>query len=162
MTVPIGTLRHANHGDENLLIWRQLIHAPAHGCEREPPFGNRAAIFTHESYSLIDVERRAPDLFGPLAVKPEVLRDAIHPTLELRSRLPLIKSRERTLAGVLNEVVCLIHVSRERECEPAQARQERDHSSPYIFRHGMPSPRRVAIRTRLLLGYSIPRAIKQR
>ena len=75
-----------------------------------------------------DVDDIATDLFGPGMIDPQILSDAKHPTVESRTRLPLIEMRQSPRISLLNQILALIQVVRKQACESTQARQEFHHA----------------------------------
>jgi ribosomal protein S14 len=83
----------------------------------------------------VDIDDFTTGLLRPHAVKPKILRDAKHPTIEPGSRLPLIEAGQCTRAGFLHQVIATINLSRQRIRKSAQARQKFHDPVSEISRH---------------------------
>ena len=115
--------------------------AAADGVERQPALHHVAAVGSRQRLRRLDVDLLAAHLAGAHAVEPQVLGDAVHPAVEPRAWLPLLDPRQGTHTSLLDEIVGLVQVSGQGNCEAPQTRQQLDHPGAELVRHAPASPR---------------------
>jgi len=94
-----------------------------------------ANTYKFDAFASGFIDLLAADLPRAHAIEPQVLGDAIHPAVEPRAWLPLLHPRKSAHAGFLDEIVGLVQVSSEGNCEAPQTRQQLDHPSAELVRH---------------------------
>ena len=118
-----------------------MRHGGTDCLERQSALDDIAAVGAGQRLRRLDIHLLAAHFVGAHAVEPEILSDAIHPAVEPCSWLPLLDPRQGTHTGFLDEIVALVQVSSEGNCEAPQTRQQLDHPSAELVRHAPASPR---------------------
>src|SRR5262249_30612756 len=100
-----------HQSDQHAMLWRELVKPAQNLGESEPALRDPTPVAVCQIADHIDIDGLTPIPFRTLAIEPKVLRDAKHPTVQMRAGLPLVPASQSARAGLLHEVVTLVSVA---------------------------------------------------
>src|SRR5581483_10587415 len=94
-----------NELDHVALLRRQFRDVPSQLSKHDAILRKKLAVRAQEMMDRLYVDSLAAEFFRPHLIDPQVSRDAKHPAIEPRSRLPLVQMRERTHKCFLDQIL---------------------------------------------------------
>lgn len=109
----VGKTINADVHQDKLLIRGKCRDVSRNNLKHKQAFRDLPAISTDKVCGQIHIHGFSADLLGSHFIKPDILSDPIHPTVQSRPSLPLLRARQSASARLLNKIVSLVQIARQ-------------------------------------------------